>query len=106
MNQTVSIAATLPPEQRKNLAIKVLAKNESITHLAVKEKVSRQFLYRQKKKATSTADCAFNSIDKKDDVLFYLPVTKSWLKQLILALILIWTCFIETYKIFRCNMGI
>ncbi|MDJ0715607.1 MAG: hypothetical protein QNJ54_15485 [Prochloraceae cyanobacterium] len=89
MNQNVSIAATLPPEQRKNLAIKVLAKNECITHLAAKEKVSRQFLYRQKKKATKAIDLAFNSIDKNDDVLFYLPVTKIWLKQLILALILI-----------------
>ncbi len=89
MNQTVSMAATLPPEHRKNLAIKVLAKNESITHLAAKEKVSRQFLYRQKNKATSAIDSAFSSLEKNDEVLFYLPVTKSWLKQLILALILI-----------------
>ena len=45
MNQTASIAASLPPEQRKKLAIKVLAQNETITHLAAKEKVSRKFLY-------------------------------------------------------------
>ena len=89
MNQAVSIAATLPPEHRKKLAIKVLAKNESITHLAAKEKVSRQFLYRQKNHATSAIDSAFSSLEKNDRVLFYLPVTKSWLKQLILALILI-----------------
>ena len=80
MNQSVSIAATLTDVHRKNLAIKVLAKNESITHLAAKEKVSRQFLYRQKKKVTKAIDCAFSSIDKKDDVLFYLPVTKRQVK--------------------------
>ncbi len=89
MNQTFSIASTLPPEKRKNLAIKVLAKNESITDLAAKEKVSRQFLYRQTNKAKIAIDRAFTPIDKNDDVIFYLPVTKSWLKQLILALILI-----------------
>ena len=89
MNQAASVAASLAPEHRKKLAIKVLAKNESITHLAAKEKVSRQFLYRQKNHATSAIDSAFSSLEKNDRVLFYLPVTKSWLKQLILALILI-----------------
>ncbi len=36
--------------------------------------------------------------DKKDDVLFYLPVTKSWLKQLILTLILICHSFYRGVK--------
>jgi len=89
MNQTVSIAATLPDVQRKKLAIKVLAKNECITHLAAKEKVSRQFLYQQGNKAKTALDRAFSPICTDQDVLFYLPVTKKWLSQLILALILI-----------------
>ena len=40
MNQTISVAATLTDVERKNLAIKVLTKNESITHLAAQEKVT------------------------------------------------------------------
>ena len=89
MNRTASIAASLAPEHRKNLAIKVLAKNEPITHLAAREKVSRKFLYQQKSKAHIALNQAFTPINSNQDVLFYLPVTKTWLKQLILALILI-----------------
>ncbi len=89
MNQTASIAASLAPEHRKNLAIQVLAKNEPLAHLAVREKVSRKFLYQQKKKANLALNQAFTPISSHQDVLFYLPVTKTWLKQFILALILI-----------------
>ncbi len=89
MNQAASVAASLAPEHRKKLAIKVLAKNESITNLALKEQVSRKFLYQQKQKATEALDYAFTPINKNEDVLFYLPITKTWLHQLILALILI-----------------
>ncbi|MDJ0717213.1 MAG: hypothetical protein QNJ54_23850 [Prochloraceae cyanobacterium] len=89
MNQAASVAASLAPEHRKKLAIKVLAKNESITNLALKEQVSRKFLYQQKQKVTEALDYAFTPINKNEDVLFYLPITKTWLHQLILALILI-----------------
>ena len=89
MNQTASIAASLPPEHRKNLAIKVLTNNEPIIHLAAREKVSRKFLYQQKRKANLALNQAFTPIRSNQEVLFYLPVTKTWLKQLILALILI-----------------
>ena len=89
MSQTPAIAASLAPEQRKNLAIRVLAQGESITHLALKEQVSRKFLYQQKQKASMALDYAFTPINKNEDVLFYLPITKNWLHQLILALILI-----------------
>ncbi len=88
MNQTASIAASLPPEPRKKLAIKLLAQNEPI-HRAAREKVSRKFLYQQKSKASSALNQAFSPICSNQDVLFYLPVTNYWLKQLILALILI-----------------
>ncbi len=89
MNRTASIAASLAPEQRKNLAIKVLTNNEPIIHLAAREKVSRKFLYQQKRKANLALNQAFTPISSHQEVLFYLPVTKAWLKQLILALILI-----------------
>ncbi|MGF1485636.1 MAG: hypothetical protein ACFBSE_00800, partial [Prochloraceae cyanobacterium] len=79
----------LDREKRKQLAIEVLSKNKSITNLALQEQVSRKFLYQQKQKATEAIENAFNPREQKEDVLFYLPVTKSWLKQFILALILI-----------------
>ncbi len=48
MNQAASVAASLAPEHRKKLAIKVLAKNESITNLALKEQVTNNsFLMRE-----------------------------------------------------------
>ena len=53
MSQPTSVAASLAPAQRKNLAIKVLAKNEPLTHLAAREKVSRKFLYQQYSKANT-----------------------------------------------------
>ena len=85
MNQKPAIATSLSPKQRKNLAIKVLAKGESITHLALKEQVSRKFLYQQEKKAQQALDRVFTPIKKNEEVLFYLPITKTWLQQLILA---------------------
>ncbi len=89
MSQKPSIAALLDPEQRKTLAIKVLSKNQSITNLAKVEQVSRKFLYQQKQKATDAIEDAFTEVDKNEKVLFYLPITKTWLRQLILSLILI-----------------
>jgi hypothetical protein len=55
--------------------------------------VSRRFLYKQATKANEAIDLAF--CDKEDEdgdgekVLFYIPVTKSWLRQVVLALVLI-----------------
>jgi hypothetical protein len=83
MNLSLSVAATLSNDARKDLAILSLSKAEPIAHLAEREGVSRQFLYRQKQKAVEALDEAF--ADKNDDVIFYLPVTEAWLNQLTLA---------------------
>jgi hypothetical protein len=51
--------------------------------------VSRQFLYRQKDKAISAADDAFDETsDDNEKTLFHLPVTKAWLDQLAICLML------------------
>ena len=89
MSQPTSVAASLPPTQRKNLAINVLARTEPISRLAARHQVSRKFVYQQVHKANGALDEAFNPDPDDREVLFYLPVTKSWLFQLILALILI-----------------
>lgn len=88
-NKTCCPATNLQAEQRKALAIDVLAQTQPISHLATKHSVSRKFLYNQAAKASDALDQAFSTKALDQDVLFYLPVTKAWLIQLVLALVLI-----------------
>jgi len=67
----------------------VLARKEPVIRIAERNDVSRKFLYHQAAKADSALNKVFESKAGADDVLFYLPVTKSWLWQFVLALILI-----------------
>lgn len=85
MSQTKSVAASLPPAARKSLAIEVLSKVEPVSQLAAQHQVSRKFLYQQGHKANAVLDETFSSSTNKPEVLFYLPVTKTWLWQLILG---------------------
>ena len=81
--------AMLPP-QRRQLALEALAGSETVTGLAGRHEVSRKFVYRQAAKADEALDVAFSPADCGDDkILFHLPVTKPWLRQLILGLTLI-----------------
>src|SRR5665811_17966 len=84
-----SVAANLPHNCRKLLAIEALAGNDPISRIAVREDVSRKFIYQQKQKAEAALDQAFSPDNKASDVLFYLPVTKAWLIQLVISLALI-----------------
>ena len=59
MNSSPSVAANLSNDARKGLAILSPSKAEPIAHLADREGVSRQFLYRQKQKAAEALDEAF-----------------------------------------------
>jgi hypothetical protein len=79
-NSAPSVAANLSNDARKGLAILSLSKAEPIAHLADREGVSRQFLYRQKQKAAEALDEAFAA--KDDGVIFYLPVTEAWLNHM------------------------
>ena len=74
--------------QRQDLALQVMADTESVTELSRRHGVSRKFLYAQKDKAERALDEAFAPSRKDDEVLFFLPVTKAWLHQLVLALML------------------
>jgi len=51
--------------------------------------VSRKFLYQQGHKANEALDATFSAATDEREVLFYLPITKTWLFQLILGLILV-----------------
>lgn len=84
-----SIASYLGPLDRKNLSLQLLARTEPVSYLAQNYGVSRKFLYQQAAKASDALDDAFMPSAEDDKVLFYLPVTKDWIRQFVLALLLI-----------------
>ena len=81
-------ARSLGPTQRKELSVKVLAHTGPLTRLAAEHGVSRKFLYQQGRKASAALDEAFAPADDDQTVLYYLPVTKSWIRQFVLGLAL------------------
>src|SRR5262245_8805814 len=83
-------AHRLPPQQRQELALQVLAGSQPIAQLARQNQVSRKFLYQQADTAQLALESVFDPPPQTEEVLFQLPVTKAWLRQLILALVL--TC--------------
>jgi hypothetical protein len=85
-------AHTLPPSQRQILAIQVLGRTHPLADLARRHQVSRKFLYRQADRAREALTQAFRPPTTDPHVLFYLPVTKAWLRQLVLALVLVAHC--------------
>ena len=92
MNPSLSVASSLHPHQRQQLAVQVLSKQEPITQIAQQEQVSRKFLYQQKAIAEGALNQAFEKEDRENEVLYYLPITQQWIFQLILALILTCHC--------------
>lgn len=84
-------AKAMTPLGRRQLALEALAGTETVSRLAGEHGVSRKFVYRQAAQAEEALDAAFSPADDDDEkVLFHLPVTKPWLRQLILGLTL--TC--------------
>jgi hypothetical protein len=82
-------AKALPPSQRLLIGLQACAGTHSITALADTQDVSRKFVYQQRATADRALDEAFFPQPADDDVLFHLPVTKPWLRQLMLGLVLI-----------------
>lgn len=82
-------AQELNAEQRQQLAVQALACTESVTELAGRHQVSRRFVSQQAAKGAQALAQAFASQAKDEEVLFYLPVTKAWLRQVVLGLVLL-----------------
>jgi hypothetical protein len=83
-------AAALGPAQRASLAVDVLARTEPVSRLAQRAGVSRKFLYQQADRALGAMEQAFAPPGPDEDrVLFHLPVTKTWIRQFVLAQVLI-----------------
>lgn len=89
MTSSTFQAAKLLASQRIDLAIQAMKSSVNISHLASENNVSRKFVYQQKNRALEAIDDAFAPAAADDAVLFYLPVTKAWLCQVVLALTLI-----------------
>ena len=89
MVRCAGVAATLSEGERQDLAIQALARSKSISDLAARHEVSRKFIYQQTHKARAALDDAFTGTAPDDEVLFELTVTKTWLRQVIVALALI-----------------
>lgn len=88
-------ANALSPFQRFTLALAALS-GQPISHLAAAHRVSRKFVYQQLDIAHDAMARAFSRPASRDDaVLFYLPVTKAWLCQFVLALVLICHCSVR-----------
>jgi len=85
----MSVAASLPPAQKLSRSS---LQTEPISRLAAQHQVSRKFLYQQGHKANEALDATFSAATDEREVLFYLPITKTWLFQLILGLILVCHC--------------
>ena len=89
MNPSACPAARLLDADRINLAVLALAGAATITDLAAGHDVSRKFVYQKANKASAALTEVFSSSAPNDEVLFALPVTKTWLRQLTLGLSLI-----------------
>ena len=89
MNPSAYPAAKLPEVDRINLAVLALAGTATITDLAARHDVSRKFVYQQANKAKAGLAKVFSTDESDDEVLFELPVAKTWLRQLTLGFTLI-----------------
>ena len=82
-------AQGLSPADRQALAVAALSEEHSVSELSRQQEVSRTFVARQRDKAAQALAEAFDPAEEDRDVLFYLPVTQSWLRQVVLSLMLI-----------------
>jgi hypothetical protein len=87
-------AQGLGPSQRQGLALDALIGSAPLSRIAQHHHVSRKFVSHQAHKAQQALDHAFAPRPPARDhhVLFYLPVTKDWIRRFVLALILIGHC--------------
>jgi hypothetical protein len=81
-------AARLDRQARRQLALDAFG-GAPVSQLADANLVSRKFVYQQLDRAQAGLDLAFEQPAEPDGLLFWLPVTKPWLRQLVLGLVLI-----------------
>lgn len=82
-------ARQLDAQQRQQLSLAILAGLQPVRELAAQHGVSAKFCYQQAHKARAALNKAFEEETDEQRVLFTVSVTKAWLRQLVLALVLI-----------------
>jgi hypothetical protein len=84
------VAKAFTPSQKLAIGVEALAHRRSKSALARQHHVSRKFVKKQATTAQLALEQAFHPpVVPDDQVLFWLPVTKAWLRQFCLALMLI-----------------
>jgi hypothetical protein len=83
-----SSAKQLTSKIRQKIAISALNTNENISQVSRQYDTSRKFVYAQKEKATDALNEVFSEEVDDSKVLFYIPVTKKWLRQTVMVLTL------------------
>lgn len=102
MNPALSVTASLSPGIRQDIGIQVSSRSQLLSHIDATHQVSRKFVYQQGDEAQRSLDESFAPSAADDEVLFHLPVTKSWLYQLILGLVLIcYSSYRNVVELFR-----
>jgi hypothetical protein len=81
-------AFSLNGQARKELALQSIIKKQTIKELADINNVSRQFIHEQKNKLLTAVNEEFTETVEENKILFHLPVTKNWLEQFVIALVL------------------
>lgn len=77
----------IAPSTKRIIGLKAVKGNDTITRISQEHQCSRTTVYAQKDKALSAVNKAFESND--DEVLYYIPVTKAFIYQVVLALFLV-----------------
>ena len=89
-SQPPCLAKRLGPAERRDLALEVLAGKEPLSHLAERCGVSRNFLRGLRQKGREAVEQAVaESPQDEERVLYYIPVNKRWIRQVVLAQVLI-----------------
>lgn len=87
---TLSSTKSMPSAQKKSVALEAISGQKTITRIAKENNTSRKFVRQQGRNLQVVIDNVFDGNKaSNDDVIYYLPVTKLWIEQLVLALMLL-----------------
>ena len=100
----------LSPEQQQSIAKQAISKG-NISHIAQQHRVSRTTVYAQRQRALSALDDEFLSSAPDEKILFYLPVTKGFLYQMVVGLLMICKasyrdCLLFLRDVFDTDLGL
>jgi hypothetical protein len=83
-------AKSMSLRQKKRVALDAIGGGKTITRIAQENNTSRKFVRRQAQILQTAMDKEFTAVSgAPDDVIYHLPVTKHWIEQLVLSLMLV-----------------